>query len=67
MLKNGDNIIITWLPSCRNAPGTRNPYIGMKGIVTDLRDGVFDFWTGTSWLVGVKTGLFKLRYKKVKA
>jgi len=65
-LKEGDNIRITWLPSCRNGQGTRNPYIGMSGIVTDLRDGMFDLFTGDSWLVGVRTGFCRLRYKRIK-
>lgn len=55
-LSNGDFIEITWLPSCRNAPGFRNPYIGMKGEVKDLRDGIFHLFTGNSWLCGVRVG-----------
>lgn len=40
----GRRIKITWLPSCRNVPnGVPNPYIGMEGIVENLKhDGTFD-------------------------
>jgi|APCry1669189101_1035198.scaffolds.fasta_scaffold393174_2 hypothetical protein len=65
-LKEGDRIRITWLPSCRNAPGTRNPYIGMEGTVHDIKEGMFDLFTGNSWLVGVKMGIFRLGYKRIK-
>ena len=54
-LKNGDCITITQLPSCRNTPrNTPNPYIGMRGIIHDLRDGIFNLYTGSSWLCGIK-------------
>jgi hypothetical protein len=66
-IKNGDQIKITWLPPCRNGNGSRNPYIGMSGTVHDLKDGRFDLFTGTSWLVGIQTGFFKLRYKRIKS
>lgn len=66
MLKNGDHIRITWLSPCRNAPGTRNPYIGMSGTVTDLHDGGFHLFTGSSWLCAIRTGFFRLRYRKLK-
>lgn len=53
--KNGDKITITWLPSCVNVPiGTPNPYIGMSGEVYDIKDGKFDLFTGSSWLVGIE-------------
>ena len=35
----------------------------MEGIVVDLRDGYFDLFTGNSWLCGVKTGFYSLRYE----
>ena len=68
MLKNGDHIKITWLSSCRNAPGHRNPYIGMSGTVTGLnsKEGYFHLFTGNSWLCAIKTGFFNLRYKRLK-
>ena len=42
--QEGRRVKITNLLSCRNAPkGTPNPYIGMEGIVTDLKpDGTFN-------------------------
>ena len=65
-MKNGDEIVITWLPTCKNARfGTKNPYIGMKGVIVSLNEqrGQFDLFTGTSWLCGVKTGFFNLKFK----
>jgi hypothetical protein len=35
----------------------------MEGIVVDLKDGYFDLFTGNSWLCGVKTGFYNLRYE----
>lgn len=51
-LKNGDKILITWLPSCRNVPnGTPNPYIGMSGTVQDSDHEGFILNTGSSLLI----------------
>lgn len=50
--RNGDNITITWLPACVNGRGTKNPYIGMSGLVEELKqNGEFVLNTGTSYLV----------------
>ena len=68
-MKNGDKIRITWLPACKNAkPGTPNPYIGMEGVVVDLnkKEGYFHLFTGSSWLCGIKTGFYHLRYIYLK-
>lgn len=55
IFKNGINIVITYLPSCRNVPnGYENPYIGMYGKVVDFDGDSFDLFTGSSWLVGIK-------------
>jgi len=53
--EEGRKVRITWLSSCRNVPsGTPNPYIGMEGIVTDLKqDGSFHLFCGNCWLVGL--------------
>ena len=53
-MKNGDKIKITYLPSCINAPGVRNPYIGMAGEVRDFANGWFSIFTGTSWLCAIR-------------
>jgi len=53
-LKNGDKIKITYLPSCINGLGTKNPYIGMSGEVRDFDGKTFNLFTGSSWLVGIK-------------
>jgi hypothetical protein len=50
-LKNGDKIKLTHLEPCRNGMGTRNPYIGMSGVVHDLTEHDFSLLTETSWLV----------------
>ena len=50
-LKNGDRIKITYLEPCRNGQGTRNPYIGMSGVVHDLTETDFSLLTESSWLV----------------
>ena len=62
-LKEGDRIKITYLKPCINGGGGKNPYIGMEGIVVDLKDGYFHLFTGNSWLCGVKTGFYNLRYE----
>jgi hypothetical protein len=52
--EDGRRIKITWLPSCINGEGTPNPYIGMEGVVSDLKtDGSFHLFCGDSWLVGI--------------
>jgi hypothetical protein len=63
-LKNGDKILITWLQPCINGGGGRNPYIGMSGVVCDLNEdeGYFHLFTGSSWLCGVQTGWYNLRF-----
>lgn len=53
-LKNGDRIKITWLPPCINGEGTKNPYIGMIGTVTDLENDYFNLDCTTSSLCGIK-------------
>ncbi len=54
--QEGRRIRITWLPSCRNvSTGTPNPYIGMEGIVEDLKDD------GTFNLVGISAVLIITR------
>ena len=54
-MKNGDNIKITYLPSCINVPnGTPNPYIGMAGTVENFDGKIFDIFTRSSYLVGIK-------------
>lgn len=64
-LKNGDCIKLTKLPSCRNVPtGTPNPYVGMSGTVHDLRDGIFDLYTGSSWLCNIKVKC--CRYERIR-
>ena len=51
-LKNGDKIKITWLPSCKNAPYSKNAYIGMQGVVEDLKeDKSFTLRTETAVLI----------------
>lgn len=67
-LKNGDKILITYLSPCINARNSKNPYIGMSGTVVDLNkeEGYFHLFTGNSWLCGIKTGFFNLRYKHLK-
>jgi hypothetical protein len=62
-LKEGDRIRITYLKPCINGGGAKNPYIGMEGVVVDLKDGCFHLFTGHAWLVGIKTGFYNLRYK----
>ena len=65
-LRNGDRIRITWLPSCRNTPGTRNPYIGMEGTVEDLtrRGGLnFSLVGETSVLIVIGR---RFRYERLK-
>jgi len=62
-LKEGDRIKITYLKPCINGCYGKNPYIGMEGVVTDLRDGYFDLFTGNAWLVGIATGYYNLRYE----
>lgn len=63
-MKNGDNIKITYLPSCINVPrGTPNPYIGMSGTVDRFDGNTFDLFTGSSYLCGVK--LKTCRYEKI--
>ena len=58
--EKGRKVRITWLPSCRNGEGTPNPYIGMEGTVTDLKqDGSFHLFTGDSWLCGVNEYKFE--------
>ena len=66
-LKEGDRIKITYLPPCINGGGSKNPYIGMEGIVVDLKDGYFHLFTGNSWLCGVKTGFYNLRYEFIQS
>jgi len=52
--EEGRKVRITWLPSCINGKGDPNPYIGMEGIVTDLKpDGTFHLDCGNCWLVGL--------------
>jgi hypothetical protein len=54
-LKEGERIRIINLPHCINVNKyVKNPYIGMEGIVTNLKDGYFDLKTESSWLVGIK-------------
>ena len=62
-LKEGDRIRITYLSPCINGGYGKNPYVGMEGVVVDFRDGYFDLFTGNSWLVGIKTGFYNLRYE----
>jgi len=62
-LKNGDRIKITYLKPCRNAQGTKNPYIGMSGVVHDLTETDFSLLTETSWLVFID--LKTTKYEKL--
>jgi hypothetical protein len=63
-IKEWDRIKLTYLPSCRNAPGNKNPYIGMEGTVYDVRAGYFDLYTGSSWLVAIRVNSCK--YELIK-
>ena len=60
---NGDKIKITYLNPCRNSYGQRNPYIGMQGEVRDFNGKIFNLFTGSSWLVGIK--LKKCKYDTI--
>jgi hypothetical protein len=62
-LKNGERIRITYLPPCRNGYGSKNPYIGMEGIVHDFDGKSFSIMTETSWLVCIKIKTCK--FKKI--
>jgi hypothetical protein len=56
----GRRIKITWLPSCINGRGYPNPYIGMEGTVTDLKqDGTFHLFCDNCWLVGINECKFE--------
>jgi len=63
-LKNGDHIKITYLKPCRNGQGTKNPYIGMSGVVHDLTETDFSLLTETSWLVFIDLKTCKYIYIK---
>jgi len=47
---SGTKIKILWLAPARNAPLSKNAYIGMEGEVVYDGDSISIF-TGTSWLV----------------
>lgn len=54
-LSNGARIRITWLPACKNSNyKTKNPYIGMEGVVQFFDGTTFTLDTGSSRLVNVK-------------
>lgn len=59
----GEKIEITWLPPCRNSINSKNPYIGMSGVVDSHLDGG-GFVLQTESAILVITGRFS--YKKIK-
>jgi len=63
-LKNGDRIKLTYLSPCRNGMGSKNPYIGMSGVVHDLTETDFSLLTDNSWLVFIDLETCKYEYIK---
>lgn len=62
-IEEGLKVEIIKLTRCKNAPRyTKNPYIGMIGIVHNVNNKKFDLYTGSSWLVGIEINKCKVRY-----
>lgn len=62
--KNGDKITLTWLPNPINNLTEKSAYIGMSGVVEDMKpDGSFVLNTPTSILI-VRNNNYKWEYAK---
>lgn len=61
--RRGSFVEITWLEPCRNSTRSKNPYIGMRGEVTDVfENGGFAINTGSSVLVVTGNGECQYKY-----